>query len=611
MLKKNIIVFYWKKAENSSSANNLSTHYEWHLLRLRFLQDLPKKIHQTAKPQQSKKELQPPAKSEAILKIKTDDYPQPTSLSITECTTEVNVASSNSENIERREERPFLSEISTTVPFAPLPPPLEKSPLATESKEVDIARPNPEDIESKEEIPLLSKMPSWRFFHSSISFNPPNQEITNPSGASSKSRMDTYTLNIFALKKNAHKKMRAILLEIVAQKIFEQVGLFSSISHLCGLSNSKRLSSSRSQIDNENYLFVNWLKSFYKDFNIALRKELPQSLPEHIDLSNLKHFSMPIMMYFQNDDHRHVAIYSVIHSFFTKRYFLEYEAEECIDYYTNIGYTTESYHEAVETLEYMAKYKRMIVALMKQDPYRQRIFSMNYREAENIIAIYGQYLIEHHMPITFEKYQELITKKENLFSQVKYELYYKVAEKVFDALPNGPSASSLMQISSRMTCIIAIIKLAPYDIVPEDSKKTADEETQEKHIPVVLQNYCEKLEELIIPVSSTNDSAAYLISFNAEAMLLQNILSDLVGESIHYTWHSKFLTNLCTMVTFLLGKEKNELPSSPVIHDSSSSTLGTLSSHPSSFHVKNRQENRSPSIVVEPQKSYGVTTHPP
>ncbi len=566
--------FFQKFHEEESSilTKNLSPHYKWHIIGLDFLYCLPKQIlkEKARRSSAPKEEARSSAKffeslpipPESSLEIKIDNGPQ-------------------------------------LIPLQPA----EAEVIPTQSKYINSSSSSSEKFELKYETSAIQRRHVQNFSRSFSSAHFKRQEIK----AHSTARMWIYEKSIFETEVNSNKKMHAVFLEVVTQKIFEEKGLFSSILHPSYLYKAQESPSDNPQVENETSRFSEWLlhNDIYKDFNRSLHEKLSKSLPEHTEPSDFQCFNISMLKYFSEDSRRKdIAIYAAKNAFLTRKYSIIIDADQCIaSFYTSfnsaaveldkeIAHIKEDYDKAVEPLEYIDKYELMIQDIMKMGK-----LWMNYREAEKIIAIYGQGLIKPYVfPITFEEYQKLIARKENCFSQIKHEVYYQVAEKVIDTLEYEPSVPLLMRISLRMNYIVTIIELASYDTDLKDSSKilyTFNGQRQEEYIPSALYHYRKKLEMLIKAADSMESPDTYLKKFNEEVMVFQNELSDLIGESIHYTWHSKFLTNLCVMANSLLEKGKEELPSNPVINDQSSSRQRSLSSSYSSFQSESRRRNRS------------------
>jgi hypothetical protein len=239
---------------------------------------------------------------------------------------------------------------------------------------------------------------------------------------------------------------------------------------------------------------------------------------------------------------------------------------------------------AMKTLQSIEKYESMITELSEK-------FSLDDVQTRRITTICGYGLTKPYIPmLTSEQYEEFRMRKENFFSQIRHEVYYRVAEKGITTFKFESSIPLLMQIKLRMECIVMVIELAFYNIgIFDDKKKIVydfNKQSPEKDIPPFLYDYYTKLKELIQAADSAENTDDYLTKLNDEIMLLQ---MQLAGHSIHNKWHSKFLKDLSEIANLALDKSK-ESESLPK-NDPPSPSESSYSSSSSSFHSENRRRS--------------------
>lgn len=240
---------------------------------------------------------------------------------------------------------------------------------------------------------------------------------------------------------------------------------------------------------------------------------------------------------------------------------------------------------AMRTLQSIQKYESMIAELTKR-------FGLDPSQTKKIIAICGYGLTNPYIPMmTLEEYQQFSTKEENLFSQIKHEVYYRVADKKIADLQYEPHIPLLIQITLRIECIITVIELASYDSNFRNGKKinyTFKAQPQEKYIPPLLYHYRAELKEFIRAIDLEKDPAAYLKDFNDIIVSFQ-IKLQLSDDPFHSKWHNQFLTQLYNIINPPSEKDKkSELELSPKSDQPSPSLCSR-----NSFHFERQRNDAS------------------
>ncbi len=241
---------------------------------------------------------------------------------------------------------------------------------------------------------------------------------------------------------------------------------------------------------------------------------------------------------------------------------------------------------AMRTLQSIQKYESMVAELTKK-------FGLDLSQARRIIAICGYGLTKPYIPmITLEEYQQFSAKEENLFSQIRHEVYYRVADKEIAEFQCEPHIPLLMQIKMHMDCIITVIELASYDSnffngekINYTFKVQSKTQTQEKYIPPLLYQYRAELQNFISAIDLEKDPAPDLKKLNDIIVHFKIRLSD---DSIHSKWHYQFLTQLDNMVNSFLKEDKESERRLSSKGEPSASSQSPYSI--SSFHVE-RQRN--------------------